>query len=481
MKQVFNPYLPSYEYIPDGEPYVFDDRVYVYGSHDKFGGEYFCLNDYVCWSAPVKDLTDWRYEGVIFRKNQDPLNKEKLNPLFAPDIQKGADGRYYLYYSVAGSRITSVAVSDKPAGLYEFYGYVSYPDGRILGQEKGEDLQFDPGVLLDDDGQVYLYSGFCPEIPKEQEEQYGKVSQYSHVVKLETDMKTVKEAPKYLIPSRRSESGTSFEGHGFFEASSIRKLKGVYYFIYSSYLSHELCYATSKYPDRGFVYGGTIVSNGDIGLPGINSPQKAVYYTGNNHGSIVSIGDQWYVFYHRQTNGDSFSRQGCAEKIQIHPDGKIPQVEITSFGLNRGPLSGKGTYTAGIACSLTSKEGACFYGFDGTETRKKHPYITQSGKDREEQPDQYIANMQDGAAAGFKYFDFHNTSKVSVTVRGTGEGILCVTDERQGTIKLAEIPVKPSLTDTDISAPLMVSDGKHALYFIYKGSGSIDFIQFKLN
>lgn len=28
-KQGFNPYLPSWEYIPDGEPYVFEGRVYV--------------------------------------------------------------------------------------------------------------------------------------------------------------------------------------------------------------------------------------------------------------------------------------------------------------------------------------------------------------------------------------------------------------------------------------------------------------------
>ena len=33
-KQAFNPYLPSWEYIPDGEPYVFDGRIYIYGSHD---------------------------------------------------------------------------------------------------------------------------------------------------------------------------------------------------------------------------------------------------------------------------------------------------------------------------------------------------------------------------------------------------------------------------------------------------------------
>ena len=56
MKMIFNPYLPSYEYIPDGEPRVFDDRLYIYGSHDRFGGDGYCLNDYVCWSAPLADL-----------------------------------------------------------------------------------------------------------------------------------------------------------------------------------------------------------------------------------------------------------------------------------------------------------------------------------------------------------------------------------------------------------------------------------------
>ena len=34
-KQIFNPYLPSYEYIPDGEPHIFGDRLYIYGSHDR--------------------------------------------------------------------------------------------------------------------------------------------------------------------------------------------------------------------------------------------------------------------------------------------------------------------------------------------------------------------------------------------------------------------------------------------------------------
>ena len=72
-QQAFNPYLPSWEYIPDGEPYVFDGRVYIYGSHDRFNGHAYCLNDYVTWSAPVDDqvlsdaVTGAGYEVVSVR------------------------------------------------------------------------------------------------------------------------------------------------------------------------------------------------------------------------------------------------------------------------------------------------------------------------------------------------------------------------------------------------------------------------------
>ena len=91
-----NPYLPSWEYVPDGEPHVFDGRVYVYGSHDRFNGCVFCLGDYVCWSAPIDDLGDWRYEGVIYEKTSDPYNRDGSMCLYAPDVTRGPDGRYYI-------------------------------------------------------------------------------------------------------------------------------------------------------------------------------------------------------------------------------------------------------------------------------------------------------------------------------------------------------------------------------------------------
>ena len=156
-KQAFNPYLPSWEYIPDGEPYVFGDRVYVYGSHDYFNGYVFCMGDYVCWSAPVDDLGNWRYEGVIYPKTADPLNPEGKMCLYAPDVTVGPDGRYYLYYVLDKVSVVSVAVCDTPAGKYEFYGYVHYEDGTRLGEKEGDEPQFDPGVLTEGD-MTYIYT-----------------------------------------------------------------------------------------------------------------------------------------------------------------------------------------------------------------------------------------------------------------------------------------------------------------------------------
>lgn len=96
-----NPYLPSWEYVPDGEPHVFGKRVYVYGSHDRFAGYAFCQNDYVCWSAPVDDLTDWQYEGIIYTRAEAVHNEDGRQCLYAPDVTCGPDGRYYLYYVCA--------------------------------------------------------------------------------------------------------------------------------------------------------------------------------------------------------------------------------------------------------------------------------------------------------------------------------------------------------------------------------------------
>ncbi len=359
MSQIFNPFLPLWEYIPDGEPHVFGDRVYVYGSHDRFGAPVFCMNDYVCWSAPVDNLKDWRYEGVIYKKNQDPSNKLGLRLLFAPDVAQGPDGRYYLYYAFDLMGMMGVAVADSPAGPFEFYGHVQHEDGTAWGRKKGDSFPFDPAVLVDDDGKIYLYSGYYNQVKAAFTGGVDLASDGCYVVELSTDMKTMK-SETLMLPK---EGPQAFRNHEFFEASSIRKYEGKYYFVYSSRHNHELCYAVSEFPDCGFVYKGTLVSNGDIDFSQVDTRDEnhARNYIGNNHGGLLRLGQDYYIFYHRQTNRHSYSRQACAEKLVRDANGDFLQAEMTSCGLNGGPLSASGSYSAGIACNLWSKEGTGRY------------------------------------------------------------------------------------------------------------------------
>ncbi|MBQ1428209.1 MAG: family 43 glycosylhydrolase, partial [Kiritimatiellae bacterium] len=166
-----NPFLPLWEYIPDGEPYVFEDpdapgkmRAYVYGSHDNLRDKY-CGRDQVVWSAPVEDLNKWRFDGVIFRSlngaDGKPLNKNGLGDvLYAPDVAevKGPDGKktYYLYPNTqAHGRNNMVAKSDRPDGPFEVCNWDEKDPKKTVGP-----FGFDPAILVDDDGRVYGYWGF---------------------------------------------------------------------------------------------------------------------------------------------------------------------------------------------------------------------------------------------------------------------------------------------------------------------------------
>ncbi len=474
--------MASWEYVPDGEPYIVGDRVYVYGSHDLFDGITFCLGNYVCWSAPVDDLGNWRYEGEIFRKEQEPdMPKVGLNGLAAPDMVQGPDGRFYLFYFMGGTKEISVAVCDEPAGQYEFYGHVHYADGTPIGK-RGEPLMFDPGVLLDDDGRLYLYVGFAldnnPLILKG-----SKPTDHGPMVyELDpADMLTVLEGPNYLGVGGREEAKTddSYGEHLFLEASSMRKFNGKYYFIYSSLLSHELCYAVSDFPTHGFSFGGTLVSNGDIGVNGITDVKHAHQCTGNTHGSLIEINGKYYVFYHRQSNRKQSSRQACAEEIRFE-DGKFCQAEMTSCGLNGGPLAGIGKYPSYIAFALYGKSGTRFLSMISMP-KGDCPYLTQKGKDRLSGDDQYVANFCTDSVVGYRYFDLTETKEISVTVSGKGSSCIVYVRNTPDGLPAARIPIDSCEGPQTFTAVYNGRRGqKEELYFTLIGKGSFDFLSFEL-
>ena len=479
-KQIVNPIFPLSEYIPDGEPHVFGDRVYLFGSHDKEGGERFCMLDYVCWSAPVDDLMNWRCEGVIYRAEQDPVSQKtgKRITLAAPDVVRGNDGRYYLYYTTDGFRHPiSVAVCDTPAGQYQFYGIIRNPDGTPFSRR----IPFDPAVI-NDEGVIRLYYGWALHFTdtmfyrlalrvtapilfgKTRDLDYDSSIMGAYTVELENDMLTVRTEPRRVVPCRMEARGTAFENHAFYEASSIRKVNGTYYFIWSSFVNHELCYATSSYPDRDYQYKGVIISNGDIGYKG-RKPEDRLNTTGNNHGSIECINGQWYIFYHRHTHNRSCSRQACAEKIIVLPDGTIPQVEMTNCGLNDGPLQAEGSYPAAMACNLyCGKMGHIVNGI----SKADKPFITHDGEEH------FITGIQNGTVIGYKYFSLQGKNRLTITTRGTAQSMMEVWTEET---KLGEVRLTPCEEWKDSHTEIDFY-GVTAIQFRYIGDGRCDFRQF---
>ena len=487
MKQIWNPIFPLHEYIPDGEPHVFGDRVYLFGSHDKEGGEEYCMLDYVCYSAPVEDISDWRYEGVIYKASQDPAYGENRKYMYAPDVVQGNDGRYYLYYCLLGDHYISVAVCDTPAGKYEYYGDVKNADGSLLRRF----VPGDPGVI-NDDGVIRLYYGWSLALPDEQakgmttsspefeeqlinaqmmlfnksrEEVTGEpegVMGANHVV-LSDDMLTAISEPKRIIPGQLNAVGTTFEGHAFYEASSIRKIGDTYYFIYSPQKNNQLCYATSKYPDKDFVYGGVIISNCDVELNGRNQVD-AVNLSGTNHGSIEKINGQWYVFYHRLTHGSDYSRQACAEKIEILSDGNIPQVEVTTQGLYGEPLIARGTFPAAIACNITNGRMPNIQ----FETRKINHNVPRVTHDKNER---FITGICNGTMIGYKYFQFEGVTKLSLILRG-GNGTIVISN---GNREIGHVGLSASDTWKEYEINIALT-GKHPLYLKFEGDEEYDLL-----
>ena len=168
---VGNPYLPLWEHIPDGEPYVFEDpdnpgkkRVYIYGSHDDLITMY-CGRDQVVWSAPVEDLNHWRFDGTILvvDKNAkgEPFDSAKTaDVLFAPDVTMTTDSTgkktYWLFPNdQTGYRNGLIAKSDRPDGPFEVCNWSADDPNKVDGI-----YGFDPAVFVDDDGRIYGYWGF---------------------------------------------------------------------------------------------------------------------------------------------------------------------------------------------------------------------------------------------------------------------------------------------------------------------------------
>ena len=493
-----NPYMPLWEHIPDGEPYVFEDpdqpgkqRVYVYGSHDDLIDAY-CGRDQVVWSASVDSLNNWRYDGVILvvDKNAkgEPFDSAgTADVLYAPDVTLVTDANgkktYYLFPNdQTGFRNGLIAKSDRPDGPFEVCNWNAENPNQVDGV-----LQFDPAVFVDDDGRVYGYWGF----------------ERSYAAEFDpTTMATVKPGTKVVedMVSGRNQEGV----FSFFEASSIRKIKDKYVFIYSRFTkdgefgmptsNYTLAYAYSDNPLGPWTYGGTIIDGRAREKDEQGNAIASATPDGNTHGSICEINGQWYVFYHRQTGTNEYARQAMVAPIDVKvEEGKggkvvISEGEYTSEGFALNGLNPLERHSAGIACWYTGPKPAThewpnntFYGSYveagyGTDSNFAEPYALKNNTNR-------VVNNTAGSIVGYKYFNFNETNgkeKLQLALRLIPEGIdgtIQVMVDRpwtsQGGKQVGTIALKADMpkssTELTVAVPEIAKlTGKHAIFFVFQ-------------
>lgn len=416
-----NPFLPGYEYIPDGEPRVYGDRLYLYGSHDKAGSERFCDHILKVWSAPLNDLNTWTDHGIVLSTRDVSGRADDIpwsdNEFYAPDLIEFR-GRYYLFAQIVGSPC-AVAVGDSPAGPFTVISTIKAPDGSPI-DFGGWSQYFDPGVLVDD-GKVLLYWGF----------------QRSQMAQLDPETMVT------ILPGTYRENLIPLEApFRFFEAHSPRKIGDRYFIVYAN--GAQLAYVTGDSPTGPFQYGGIIIGNtGDA-------------HGGNIHGGLEQINGQWYIFYHRQTNNTVFSRRACVERITINADGTIPSVEQTSLGFEESLDPYRWT-PADIACVFRGGS-----------------YVTEL--DQRTHP---VTGNKHGGVVGYKYFDFGDAlagQNTIFTLRfrardaagaiGVWLGDPASRGEQIGSVA---IDVEPWCDDSwrELTIPVKNITGRHAVYLTF--------------
>ncbi|MBQ5518977.1 MAG: family 43 glycosylhydrolase [Clostridiales bacterium] len=470
-----NPYMPLWEHVPDGEPRVFtyngETRIYLYGSHDTKKTDY-CGPDYVVWSAPVDDPTNWTCHGVCYTASDG-------GDLYAPDVVQKGD-TFYMYAAENRGSSIMLVTSKCPWGPFE------NPVKTELG--------FDPGILVDDDGRVYAFWGFCE----------------SHAGELNDDMATLKpETVRHHIMGHskpfwiKEDDGHVDPFDGFFEASSPRKINGKYVLIYSKRYEYPkpsngvfgscngfLSYKWCDTPLGDYRPGGDISFNGGEVITGPDGNGIMTYQWGNNHGSLMKVKDQWYVFYHRQTGCNEYSRQAMVEPVDIATgkDGKIyigkityengepvssDVVEATSQGFYLDGLDAFATISAGYTCHMYDGLGKPMYqdNAEGTNKDKRVAHI-RPVYEGDSSP---VVDIQSGATIGFKYLNFGTEGASKAELTGdipAGFKISIRIDSYDGkTVSVAEVTEDSKTVVFELGEKIT---GRHAVYFGFNTENAED-------
>ena len=280
----------------DPAPLVHNGRLYVYTGHDEDGSTYFTMRDWRVYSTI--DMANWTDHG-------SPMSVATFS-WARSDAWAGhvayRNGRFYWYVPVTnratGRMAIGVGVSNSPTG----------PFTDAIGRPLVENGEIDPNVLIDDDGQTYLYWG-NPNL---------------WYVRLNADMTSFSGSPT-RIPLTTGGFGTRAGNTArptlYEEGPWVFKRNGLYYNVFAAECCSEfIAYSTAPGPTGPWTYRGTVM------------PRQGGSFT--NHAGIVDFNGGSYFFYHNGAlpGGGGFTRSVAVERFTYRSDGTIPTIDMTAAG-----------------------------------------------------------------------------------------------------------------------------------------------------
>ena len=420
------------QFTADPTARVFNGKVYVFPSHDikapegkNLRKDWFCMADYHVFSS--ENLTDWNDHGMIVSQNNVPWVDSTTYSMWAPDCVERI-GKYYFYFpankNAAGPNGRKgfgigVAVADKPEGPY-------IPQAEPIKGVNG----IDPNVLIDKDGQAYLYWSM------------GGI----FVAKLKENMLEIDSEP-IVIPN--------LPDKGLKEGPFVFERNGIYYLTFPHVETkiERLEYAIGDNPMGPFKMTGVVMDE---------SPMNCW----TNHHSFINLKGQWYLFYHQNALSPNFdkNRSICVDSMFFNPDGTIQKVVPTLRGVGLTLASQKIEIDR---FSQKSDSGSSIEFIDSTNTFNGWKTIL----------DNHNAWIQYNAV------DFGNKKLKNVEIKamsGAGSIVQIRLDKVDGTI-LSEVEIPKGTEWKVIEAKVKdYQSGVHNLVVTLKDSPvEIDWIRFK--
>ena len=293
--QADNP-IVQHLYTADPAPLVHDGRVYLYTGHDEDASTYFTMREWRVFSSA--DMVNWTDHGSPM--SLATFSWADANAWAGQVVER--NGKFYWYVPVrqrsTGQMVIGVGVGESPTG----------PFRDAIGRPLVGNGEIDPTVLVDDDGQAYLYWG-NPRL---------------WYVRLNADMISFSGSPTQIPLTAAgfgARTGNAERPTLYEEGPWVYKRGGLYYNVFAARCCSEfLAYSTAPGPTGPWTYRGTVM------------PTQGSSFT--NHPGVIDFKGGSYFFYHNGSlpGGGGYTRSVAVEKFSYNADGTIPTVTMTASG-----------------------------------------------------------------------------------------------------------------------------------------------------